>query len=579
MEQIYDKKLLSFIKYTPMILIGLATAAIIANMFHDNRKEAVENLESLHTDYTQREKTRVQLEVESVYQQLVYEKARTELELKKQIKQRVYEAHTIASNIYQNNKDKSEAEITKQITDALRYIRFNDNRGYYFIYKMDGTNVLLPHLSEREGTSLWDMQDSRGSYIIHDLASVVKNKGEGYHRWWFFKPQDLEQDLEKIGFVKYFEPLDWFIGTGEYIRDFEKDTQKRLLSWISEIRFGESGYVFVVDTDANILAHPDPEIRGTQGFNLHDSRNKFYVREIIETAMDGGGFVNYEATFVPEGVERRDKVSYTRLLKPWNWVLGSGFYESEVESYLAAKEREIADQNDAELVKLILFSFLIASVMFVCAAYISGRLSTRFKKFQAQINHDFSELTASKNQMQYMALFDSLTDLPNRVQFTQTTRKHVQEAESSGRLVAIALLDIDNFKEINDIYGFAFGDKLLQLISRHFKTVTEQHDIVSRHAGDQFIFCFSELVKKSELQDKLDILRQIFSEKFTIDDKSISVSCTMGVVTYPEGGITAEELISNADIAVFRAKGQQKGGVLYYEPSMALEVEFECENT
>ncbi|MDG3087913.1 cache domain-containing protein [Vibrio hannami] len=575
MEKISDQKLLRFIKYSPVVFIGLATMVIIGIMFYDNRIDAEEKLASMRSDYIQQEKKRVRQEVDSVYQQLVYEKAHTEAALKREIKQRVYEAHSIVKNIYENNLDKPRDEVIKLIKDVLRGVRFNRGRGYYFIYQMDGTNVLLPHLKHMEDTSLWEFKDSKGSSIIQELVSIVTDKNEGYHRWWFYKPQDLNNDLEKIGFVKYFEPLDWFIGTGEYVEDFEVEIQQRLLNWISEIRYGSSGYIFVIDQGAKILAHQDEEMRNFNGFNLHDSNKNFYIRDLLEVAKAGGGFVDYEAPFKPEGVQRSDKTSYARWFDKWQWTVGSGIYLSDIESHLADREEAIKQQNDAELVKLLLFSFLMASIMFVFATYLSGRLSTRFRKFQAQINHDFDQLSSTNKKMQQIELYDSLTVLPNRIQFTQLVKKYIQEAELSGRYVATVLVDLDNFKSVNDSYGHNNGDKLLAMLGRRFEAILDANEGVSRLGSDQFIFCFPGLVKKHELRDKIEIIQKVFSEDFVVEDQPISVTCSIGIANYPEDGFTAEELVSNADIALYKAKSNTKGGVQYFSPELAAQVEYE----
>ncbi|WP_375753727.1 cache domain-containing protein [Vibrio sp. HN007] len=577
MEKISDQKLLTFIKYTPVAIIGLATLVIIALIFYDNRIEAEDRLATLRSDFIQQEKKRVRQEVDSVYQQMVYEKAHTEAALKSEIKQRVNEAHAIVSSIYNNNMDKPRDEVIKLIKDVLREVRFNDGRGYYFIYEMDGTNVLLPHLEHMEGTSRWDMKDSRGSYIVQELLEKVEAHGEGFHRWWFFKPQDLDSDLEKIGFVKHFEPLNWFIGTGEYVEDFEKEVQQRLLNWISEIRYGASGYVFVIDNSATIRAHQDDDMIDFQGFNLHDSNKNFYIRDLLDTAKAGGGFVSYQSPFKPDGVERSDKTSYVRWFDKWQWAIGSGIYLSDIENYISEREAAIRQQNDAELVKLMLFSFLIASIMFALATYLSGRLSTRFRKFQAQINHDFNELNSKKNKLQQIELYDSLTVLPNRIQFNHLVKKHIQDAELSGRFVATVQVDLDDFKSINDQHGHANGDKLLAMLSRRFEAILEPEENVSRLGSDQFIFCFPGLVKKQELNDKIEIIQKVFSDDFVIDDESIAISCSIGIANYPEDGLTAEELVSNTDIALYQAKSNAKGGVQFFNAELAAQVEREFE--
>lgn len=575
MEPINDKKLLRFIRILPVLIISLATLMIIGIMFHDNRVESEENLQSLRSDVLAQQKIRIQQEVDSVYQQLTYEKQQTEKDLKIQIKQRVYEAYDIAQAIYRENPDKSDAEISKQITTALRDIRFNDGRGYFFIYKMDGTNVLLPHLPHMEGSDRWEMLDSRSAPIIQDLASIVDNSNEGYHRWWFYKPQDLINDHDKIGFVKKFEPLNWFIGTGEYVVDFEKDVQKRLLAWISEIRYGNSGYIFVIESDGNIIAHQDQNLRGFQGIDLKDENNIYYIKEMLDIAQLGGGFARYNSIFKPPNVERADKMSYVRWFDKWQWTIGTGFYISEFDAYFAEKKQVILKQNREELIKLVLFSFLLASVMSFFAAFLSGKVSSRFRNFQAKINHDFTELSKTKDKMQHLALYDSLTDLPNRIQFNHTVKLQIIESDDKGSSLAIILIGLDGFKKINDQYGHATGDKLLAILSRKFELILDKEDTVSRFGGDEFIFCLPNVGTRSEIEERVSLIQEIFLDRIPVEQKKFHISATIGVATYPYDGVSAEELITSADIALYKAKSNGNGTVVYFDSTLAAKLEYD----
>ena len=578
MERIDDKKLLRIIQFTPVLIILIATLFIIGVMIHDNRKEAKDSIDSLRADYIEQQKEQIQRHVDHVYQQLAYEKSQTEAVLKEQIKARVYEAHEMAANIYREHPDLSEEEVSKLISSALRNVRFNDGRGYFFIYKMDGTNVLLPHLPHMEGTDRWDMQDNRASYIIREFVSITKDKKEGFHRWWFYKPQDLDKEYEKIGFVKYFEPLDWFIGTGEYIADFEVGVKNRLLKWLSEIRYGATGYVFAIDEDGIILAHQDKYAIGEERFNFKDIDGKYFIQDIINTAKQGkksGGFVHYHSSFRPSSVNSSEKVSYIRWFDDWKWAIGTGVYVAESESYLDRKEAVLLAQNTDELSKILIYGTGLLVIMGAFALFLSRQVAERFKSFQAKINRDFYELVSTKNQMQHMALYDSLTDLPNRIQFNQVVRRSIKEADVTGLSVGIVLVDLDNFKKINDLYGHSAGDKLLGVVSRKFEVLLDKKESISRFGGDEFIFCFPNLIREADVQEKIQRIQDIFDEALIIDGRKVKTSCSIGIATYPRDALTAEELISNADIALYRAKSKQKGSVLFFDSSIAQQVEYE----
>ena len=110
---------------------------------------------------------------------------------------------------------------------------------------MEGRNILLPFSPELEGRNLWDLQDSQGLYTIRRFVRIMREQHEGFLDWYWYKPGTREHMARKTGFARYFAPLDWWIGTGEYEADFEKDIQRDILDWIGKIRFGEDSYNFV----------------------------------------------------------------------------------------------------------------------------------------------------------------------------------------------------------------------------------------------------------------------------------------------------------------------------------------------
>lgn len=574
MEQVNDKKLLRFIRVMPVLVIVIATLSVIALQLRSNRTEAEESLASLRDDYQQQQEVHIQQEVDSVYRQLAYEVMRTESALKQYIRERVYEAHRVATEIYTNNSDKPRREVTKMITDALRALRFNKGRGYYFMYEMNGVNVLHPPLPHMEGTSRWDMQDSRGAYITRDVINIARNNGEGFHRWWFYKPGDDKQDYEKLGFVKYFAPLDMMIGTGEYIEDFEQEIQHKLLTWISDIRYGNAGYLFIVDGEGTIIAHQNKNLIGVNALGFADRTGNEYIKQIISTAKKGGGFVRYFSSFMPDSVSDSEKVSYVRWFGAWRWVIGTGFYLSQSEAYLADKEAQLKQDNSEDLTNILLFSLVLFIVMTMLATFLTAQVSSRFKGFQKKISADFKKLEQAKNTMQHLAMYDSLTELPNRIHFTRETKHTVKKAAEAGQSLAVVLVDIDDFKKINDFYGHGVGDQLLKLISRKFELILDVEDSVSRFGGDEFVFCLQNIESQQNIKKKVAKIQAQFDKPLLINDVRIKVSCSIGVAGYPFDASTAEELISRADISLYQSK-ENKGSVTYFDTAIAKKLDYE----
>jgi len=155
-----EKNILNLLKIGPFFVI-LFSLLITYVMIENNNQNFENEIERAKEDSLHQKKELIKKEVDKVLSLIENEKQLTIKKLKGNIKQRVYTAHTIATSIYNENRDKPDNQIKKMIKDALRNVRFYDNRGYFFIYDMKGTNVLHPILTNFEKKNLLDFQDSK----------------------------------------------------------------------------------------------------------------------------------------------------------------------------------------------------------------------------------------------------------------------------------------------------------------------------------------------------------------------------------------------------------------------------------
>ncbi|MCP5103830.1 MAG: sensory box histidine kinase/response regulator protein, partial [bacterium] len=197
-----------------MVLITLVSILItghftISNVYERFREEA----EKLRRDFLESQRNLIENETQRVIDYIDYRRTKADERLMRIVKERAYEAHGIASNIYrQYRSSKTGAQIKKLIKDALRPVRFDDGRGFYFIYTMDGVEELYAASPGKEGTNRIDLQDKNGVYVIRKEIEIVKKNKEGFSiNYW--KAPDGAMVYSKASFVKYFEPFDWYIGT------------------------------------------------------------------------------------------------------------------------------------------------------------------------------------------------------------------------------------------------------------------------------------------------------------------------------------------------------------------------------
>jgi two-component system, NtrC family, sensor kinase len=205
-----------------------------------------EDAQYMRDAYVAEQKSKVKNVVGQVVQYVKFRRATAEEEIKNDIKGRVEEALGICQQIYdQHSTSKSREEVISLIRESLRAIRFNKGRGYYFVYDMQGNTILLPINPELEGKNLFNLQDDQGLYTIQRFIELTREHGEGYLAWSWYKPGHTAKMSKKIGYAKLFKQFDWFVGTGEYVEDAEKEIQKEILDFINTIRFDNDNYVFM----------------------------------------------------------------------------------------------------------------------------------------------------------------------------------------------------------------------------------------------------------------------------------------------------------------------------------------------
>ena len=378
-----ENKLLKIIKYSPTIFVLTITIFILTISFWENKYKFEKDKEKIRLEYTQKNEEIIKQRVYEVYNYIKREQEFTEIELKNSLKEAIDTAYNIADNIYKNNLNKSSDELKKLVVDALRNVRFNNGRGYYFIYENSGKNILLPHNTEREGKDFWNYQDAKGAYIIKDMTKLLSTSDEAFYEWYWFNPTNPDVQRKKIGLVKNFKQFDWFIGTGEYIEDFEKEVKERVLRNIKEIRFGNNGYIFVINYDWIYLSHIRENYIGINAIKNNDILGtKEVIGNLLDIAKKGEGFYTYIQNKKPDNEQAIKKISFVKGLDNWAWMIGTGFYEDDMLNTINSKKDELNNEFKEYLFKTIIFATILILVLLVISIYFSRILQRKFKKYQ-----------------------------------------------------------------------------------------------------------------------------------------------------------------------------------------------------
>jgi diguanylate cyclase (GGDEF)-like protein len=183
---------------------------------------------------------------------------------------------------------------------------------------------------------------------------------------------------------------------------------------------------------------------------------------------------------------------------------------------------------------------------------------------------DISEQKALEDQLFRSAYYDELTDLPTRRVIEHRANKLLQDDETQVRF-ALAFLDIDNFKHINDYYGHTVGDALLVEVARRIGLDLRESDMLSRISGDEFLLLLNPVEGEQEVAEYIRFVLQRLRAPFFIDGSEIFASTSVGVSLYPDHGRSYDVLRQNADIAMYRVKNDGKGAAAFFDEGMERE--------
>ena len=191
----------------------------------------------------------------------------------------------------------------------------------------------------------------------------------------------------------------------------------------------------------------------------------------------------------------------------------------------------------------------------------------KIKYFIATL-HDITARKNAEERVVHMAHYDPLTDLPNRVLFQDRFSHSIEIAKRKKEKIALAFIDIDGFKKVNDTKGHPIGDKLLIELGKKIVSCVRNSDTVSRLGGDEFTIIFENLSKADSVVPMCENILEELRKEVIIDGQAIFVSASIGVSVYPDDGQDIHKLIQHADTAMYKAKDNGKNRLNFYEESM-----------
>ena len=388
-----ENRILTIIKYSPTIVIIITTIFVAYFINNEHKKNIEQEKKRIEKEFVTEERKKAESTTAKAYLYLLKKDKKKKEKLKEKLKNNIYNAHNIAMSIYKSNKQtKSKEEIIKLIKDTLREIRFLNGRGYFFIYTLDGVNILNSAFPSLEGKNLWNYQDAKGTYISHEISKSLKNQNEVFFDWYWNKPNETNKDYLKVGFFKKFEPYDLFIGTGEYIDAFTEELKKETLELFKDIDYKDDDYLFILSKDGVVLNTKQKELIG---LNINTNPILKPFSKNVSAFIDSNAlsaFKEHKIYKTLDDLEPENKVSFIMKFEKWDWIIGSGFNIDNVNSIIEKRQDSLEKKYNRYLTNLVTVSCLILIVLLLISYLMSKYLEKIFTNYKSTLKEQNQNL-------------------------------------------------------------------------------------------------------------------------------------------------------------------------------------------
>ncbi|WP_240616509.1 diguanylate cyclase domain-containing protein [Marinobacter fuscus] len=247
-------------------------------------------------------------------------------------------------------------------------------------------------------------------------------------------------------------------------------------------------------------------------------------------------------------------------------VLPRLFWSLTLAPTTAWVERQRSDWPNRTFSTLLIMGILTS--LTILLAQLMLKRKQALLKTRQELDQEIAQRIAIQSDLERLESNDPLTGLANRRFFMEDLSHSINLAERQSRQLALVMIDLDRFQMLNDSLGHQFGDELLVRVSERLNQLSNERILVAYSGGDEFMVCQQHV---DDIDDVIHLLGQIkgcFLNPFDVQGNRHTITATMGVAVYPQSGLDADNLLRNADIALYRAKEQGRASYQFYTEGM-----------
>ncbi len=575
MLKLNEKNIGQFNLLSTLLILLFFAAAVIMLSVNSKKKDFNILKQEIKSKFIQEKKQEIKLKVESTNQLILIKAKQTEEVLKKTIKERVDNIHRIATKIYLDNKElKTKNEMINIIKEILRPIRFENDKGYIFMARMNGEELLFPVNPSFENTNVLNLQDAKGNFVVQEEIKIVKEQGEGFVKDFWTKPNAKDKDMiyPKLTFVKGLDELDIYIGTGMYIDDADKKSKEYMKKLVTELNKQNTKEYIIIsellnidggEKFAKIIVHPTATLGKVIGDRKKDIYGKEYRKEYLKGLKKNGSTYLKYSYINPKTKIEMSKISYFILNKEWNWIIGVGFHDDIIDQEINEWQfnmDELIKNNIIMYISLLaIFLFILFIVVFILNKFTSNTILV----YKKSVDQKQDELNKINNNLE-LKIKQEVEKSAQQEKILQEQAKMVALGEMIGNiahqwrqplsLISTAATGIKVKKE----YGISDEKEELKMLD----TINESAQHLSQTIDDFRDFLKGDSSKQKFFINK--IIEKIFIiEESVIKNNNIKVikdfDKDIEIFNLPQGLLQAcVNIINNAKDALMELDGKDR---------------------